>query len=85
MKEQKHEQAIHRYKVYQKALEYLKTLGYFYDLSFNAFLHPNIKDTRRILSYLFEIIFKTEVDGKKKETAPTNEYEVIIKRRLIRW
>ena len=69
----------------QKAVEYLKTLGYFYDLSFDAFLHPNIKDTRRILSYLFEIIFKTEVDGKKKETAPTNEYEVIIKRRLIRW
>ncbi len=67
-------------------MEYLKTLGYYYDLSFDAFLSPNIKDTRRILSYLLEIIFKTEEgEGKKKEVAPSNEYEVIIRRRLQRW
>lgn len=68
-------------------MEYLKTLGYYYDLSFDAFLSPNIKDTRRILSYLIELIFKTEEgDGsKKKETAPSNNFEVIIRRRLQRW
>jgi hypothetical protein len=38
------------------------------------------------LSYLLEIIFKTEEgEGKKKEAAPSNEYEVIIRRRLQRW
>jgi hypothetical protein len=71
--------------VCQKAVEYLKKLGYFYDLSFDSFLSPNTKDTSRILSYLLELIFKTEEgEGKnqKAQAAPTNEYEVLLRRRL---
>jgi len=57
LKKQNLNEATHRYKVCQKFVEYLKTLGYNYDLSFNAFLYPNVKDSRRLLGYLFEIMF----------------------------
>jgi Protein of unknown function (DUF812) len=57
LKKQNLKEATHRYKICVKFVEYLKHLGYSYDLSFNAFLYPNIKDTRRLLSYLFDIIF----------------------------
>jgi hypothetical protein len=55
--------------VCQKAVEYLKKLGYFYDLSFDSFLSPNTKDTSRILSYLLELIFKTEEGEGKNQKA----------------
>ena len=35
-----------RFKACQKYTEYLKHLGYFYNLSFNVFLFPNKKETR---------------------------------------
>jgi hypothetical protein len=56
-------------------------------LSFNAFLYPNPKDTRRILSFLFEFIFKGEDDhgGADKAVQPTNEFETLVKRRLQKW
>ena len=57
-----------RFKGCQKFTEYLKHLGYFYDLSFNVFLFPNKKETRKLLGFLFEIIFREEnsQDDKKK-------------------
>lgn len=60
LKRQKLSVAANRYKASSKSVEYLKTLGYFYDFSFNSFLHPNLKDTRRILGFLFGIMFKDE-------------------------
>ena len=36
----------------------MKTLDYYNELSFNMFLFPNVKDTRKILAFLFEIMFK---------------------------
>jgi predicted RNA-binding protein with PIN domain len=60
LKKQNLKEATNRYKICQKFVEYLKQLGYSYDLSFNAFLYPNVKDTRRLLSYLFDIIFQSE-------------------------
>jgi len=49
-----------RFKVCQKFVEYLKNLEYLHDLSFNSFLYPNVKDTRKLLSFLFEFLFKGE-------------------------
>mmetsp|Transcript_31159 Transcript_31159/g.23160 ORF Transcript_31159/g.23160 Transcript_31159/m.23160 type:complete len:143 (+) Transcript_31159:223-651(+) len=66
-------------------MEYLKVLGYYYDLSFNSFLYPNAKDTRRLFSFLFEFIFKHEEEQDPKEKAPTNKFDVLLKRRLAKW
>lgn len=58
-----------------------------YDLSFNAFLYPNVKDTRRLFGFLFEFLFKREEDqeGSKGNQLPSNQFEVILKRRLAKW
>ena len=64
----------------QKIQSYLKTLDYYHDISFNSFLFPNVKDSRKILSFLFEIMFKDDGDDDKKQ--PSNTYEVLLKRRL---
>jgi len=72
--------------VCQKFVEYLKTLGYTQDLSFNAFLSPNIKDTRKLLGYLFEIIFQSEGNKNQvKDARPTNEAAELVRRRMLRW
>jgi hypothetical protein len=59
-------------------------------LSYNSFLSPNVKDTRRLFGFLFEFIFKSEDDiaGKKgdnRNQLPSNEFEVLLKRRLHKW
>lgn len=53
----------------------------------NIFLYPNIKDTRKLLSFLFEIIFKGEDDKDNNEQSqqPSNEFEVLMKRRMLKW
>jgi len=43
----------------------MKTLDYYNDLSFNMFLFPNVKDTRKILAFLFEIMFKDDENENK--------------------
>lgn len=67
----------------------MQTLDYYYDISFNAFLYPNIKDSRRIFSFLFEIIFKNEASDDhhngQSQQQPSNEFDVILKRRLQKW
>ncbi len=63
----------------------IQTLGYYHDLSFNAFLYPNPKDTRKLLGFLFEFIFKSEDDSDAKAQAPSNEFEVLVKRRMQKW
>jgi len=64
----------------------LKILGYYYDLSFNAFLYPNPKDTRRLLSFLLEFISKNEEEGKHdQQAAPSQQFDVLLKRRLQAW
>lgn len=60
LKRQNLKEATSRYKCCQKFVEYLKTLNYFDDLSFNVFMNPNLKTTRKLLSFLFEFIFKGE-------------------------
>ena len=57
LKKQKVTEATHRYKVCQKFVEYIKQLGYPYDFSFNTFLFPNVKETRKLLGYLIDAIF----------------------------
>ena len=76
-----------RFKACQKFTEYLKQLGYFYNLSINVFLFPNKKETRQLLGFLFEIIFREENanETKRKQQRPTNQLEQIIKRRLTKW
>ncbi|CDW88196.1 UNKNOWN [Stylonychia lemnae] len=85
LKSQNLKEATHRFKVCNQFTTYLKTLGYYHDLSFNAFLYPNPKDTRKLLGFLFEFIFKAEDDQDNKNNQPTNEFEVLLKRRLGKW
>ena len=63
-------------------------LGYYYDLSFNAFLYPKEKETRRILSYLFELISKQE-EEKANEGGGADEekglFQFMLKQRMQRW
>ena len=61
----------------------MKTLGYYHDMSFNAFLYPNPKDTRKLLGFLFEFIFKSEDEGERHEAS--NEWEAQVQRRLAKW
>jgi hypothetical protein len=72
--------------------KYLKTLGYFYDISFNVFLSPTVKETRRVLGVLFDFIFKGEEEaeqlasgGAASKQQPSNEFDVLLKRRLQKW
>lgn len=76
-----------RFKACQRFTEYLKHLGYFYNLSFNVFLFPNKKETRQLLGFLFELIFREEnaSQAKKKQERPTNQLEQLVKRRLTKW
>ena len=46
--------------------QYLKTLDYYNDISFNSFICPNLKDTRKILAFLFEIMFKDDEEDEGK-------------------
>lgn len=43
-----------KYKLCMKLAEMIKSLGYSSELNFNAFLYPNIKDIRNIVSCLLE-------------------------------
>ena len=83
-------EATHKFKVCQALTQYLKTLGYYYDISFNVFLYPSVKETRRLLGFLFEFIFKGEEEqdqlgGGGAKVQPSNEFEVLLKRRLGKW
>jgi len=79
LKKQDLKQAPNRYKVCQKFVDYLKILNYFYDLSFNVFMNPNLKDTRRLLSFLFEFIFKSEESENAQSKRPTNDLEALLR------
>ena len=87
LKKQDLKEPTGRFKACQKFTEYLKHLGYFYNLSFNVFLFPNKKETRQLLGFLFEIIFREEnaSAAQKSKQRPTNQLEQIIKRRLTKW
>lgn len=87
MKKQDLREPTGRFKACQKFTEYLKHLGYFYNLSINVFLFPNKKETRQLFGFLFEIIFRDEnaSAAQKSKERPTNHLEVMIKRRLGKW
>lgn len=88
LKKAKLTEATHRYKVCQKFVEYLKTLGYLYDTSFNQFLYPNVKDCRKLLSFLFEFIFKEDDNSGNQQSAAVssrNEYKTQVRDRLAKW
>lgn len=66
----------------------MKSLEYYADISFNSFLFPNIKDTRKILGFLFEIMFKDdeeEQQAKRQQEQPTNTFEARLTKRLHRF
>jgi len=55
-------------------------------------LYPSVKETRRLLGFLFEFIFKGEEEqeqlsgaGAGAKQQPSNEFEVLLKRRLKQW
>ena len=49
-------------------------------------MNPNLKDTRRLLSFLFELIFKSEEsDNNASKAVPTNEIEVLVRQRMNKW
>ena len=77
--------ATNRYKCCQKFVDYLKTLEYLYDLSFNVFMNPTLKETRRLLGFLFELIFTSEESNATQKQRPTNELEVLLRNRLNKW
>ena len=81
-------EATHRFKLCQKFVEYLKNLGYTYDRSFNVFLFPNVKDTRQLLGFMFELIFsqrEKEQRDQEKEQRTTNAFEDLVKQRIKKW
>ena len=65
LKSQNLKEATHKFKVCQALTQYLKTLGYYYDTSFNVFLYPSVKETRHLLGFLFEFIFKGEEEQEQ--------------------
>ena len=77
LKKQNLKEPTGRFKACQKFTEYLKHLGYFYNLSINVFLFPNKKETRQLLGFLFEIIFREEnaSAAQKSKPRPTNQLE----------
>lgn len=87
LKKAKLSEATHRYKVCQKFVEYLKTLGYLYDTSFNLFLYPNVKDCRKLLSFLFELIFKEDDNSGNQQSSVSsrNEHKTLVRERLAKW
>ena len=83
LKSQNLKEATHKFKVCQALTQYLKTLGYFYDISFNVFLSPSVKETRKVLGFLFDFIFKGEEEqDQPSKVQPSNEFDVLLKRRL---
>ena len=72
-----------KFRVCQKLTSYMKTLDYYNELSFNMFLFPNVKDTRKILAFLFEIMFKG--DENEDQGQPTNTEEILVQRRLTKF
>jgi hypothetical protein len=93
LRSQNLKEATHKFKACQALTQYLKTLGYYYDVSFNVFLYPSVKETRHLLGFLFEFIFKGEEEQEQlgggnnggNKAQPTNEFEVLLKRRLGKW
>ena len=47
------------------------------------FLFPNVKDVRKILAFLFDIMFRNDIDDTETKQ-PTNTQEVLVKRRLTK-
>ena len=82
LRSQKIEESADKFRLCQKISQYLKTLDYYNDISFNSFLFPNPKDTRKILAFLFEIMFKDDEDAEDKKQ-PTNTYELRYKKRMV--
>ena len=92
LRSQNLKEATHKFKVCQSLTQYLKTLGYYYDISFNVFLYPSVKETRKLLGFLFEFIFKGEEEQSQAaggsaagKQQPSNSFDVLLKRRLNKW
>lgn len=57
-----------KYKLCMKLAELIKSIGYSSELNFNAFLYPNLKDIRKIISCLLENLPKEDA-----QTSTLNE------------
>ena len=83
LKSQDMKQQSDKFRVCQKLTQYMKTLDYYNELTFNMFLFPNVKDVRKILAFLFDIMFRNDIDDTE-QSQPTNTQEVLVKRRLTK-
>ena len=84
LKKQNLKEATHRFKACQKFVKYLQHLGYFYDINFTTFTNPEVKETRKLLGFFFELIFK-DADNGQSETKPANQMEQILNRRITKF
>lgn len=53
-----------KYALCQTLVNYIKKLGYYFDITFNVLFNPSVSNIRKVLGFLFECIAKTEETGK---------------------
>ena len=74
-----------KYKLCMKMAEMIKSLGYSSELNFNAFLYPNLKDIRNIISCLLEKLPKEEVAERVMNESSSEMYWRKIKETVKNW
>lgn len=89
------DQVSNKFQVCQALVNYLKKLGFYYDINFNQFFYPHINNIRKILGFLFEYISKKEEEaqiaagGEEGDLGgyrdEKDSFNLSIKRRLDKW
>jgi hypothetical protein len=90
------DEASNKFQVCQVLLNYLKKLGFYYDLNFNDIFYPNITNIRKVLGYLFEYISKKEQEAQLATGGDAagefgdyrdekDSFQFMLKRRLEKW
>jgi DNA-binding ferritin-like protein (Dps family) len=74
-----------KYKLCMKLAELIKSLGYTSELNFNAFLYPNLKDVRNILSCLLENMPKEENEATILDETSSQIYWRKVKECIKNW
>lgn len=74
-----------KYKLCMKLAEMIRGLGYASELNFNAFLYPNLKDIRNIVSCLLEHLPKEEAQVTVLDETSSQMYWRKIKENIRSW
>ena len=74
-----------KYALCQTLVNYIKKLGYYYDITFNVLFNPSVSNIRKVLSFLFDSVAKTEETGKPEDAAQEANLDFMIKRRIQKW